>query len=172
METVANILLISGTMAATFYCRVLALRVSKLKVLNKGLDSAILSLSNSVEILRSTLQTTLSHNLQFSNNLAEVSQRAEIAAGRLHILLSNTVNVKLPELNDKAIGPQNVFASQQLPVRLRSSTNAFIQDPKFDDRNHQNVHRKDASLENDSGFLVMELKQALGVTTPHSESIR
>ena len=172
METVANILLISGTLAATFYCRVLALRVSKLKGLNQGLDSAILSLSESVEILRSTLQTTVSHNLQFSKNLAEVSQRAEIAAGRLHILLSNTVNVKTPEVNDKAMGPQNVLASQQLPVRLRSSTNAPIQNPKFDDRNHKNVQWRDALLENDSGSLVMELRQALGVATPHSESIR
>jgi hypothetical protein len=171
MEAIANILLISGTLAATFYCRVLASRVSKLKDLNKGLDQAIMSLSNNIETLRATLDATRSTSQQFSQNLADVSQRAEIAAGRLHILLCNTPKGKLDQVDEKANGPEIRHEFQQMPMRLRSSTTAYGNKAAVEAKNDDIDQIKERSSRQEKSLLLQELKLVLGAKNSPAELI-
>jgi len=88
MGLIADVLLIAGALGAAFYCLILARRIKSLSRLDKGLGGAISALSAQVEDLRASVKTATQATGASMKDLMEVTGRAEIAAGRLELLLS------------------------------------------------------------------------------------
>lgn len=120
MELIANILLIAGVFAAAFYCRALAGRVRKLKELDNGLGAAIAALSRQVDEMRTALAVTKEFSSSAVANLGESTARAEIAAGRLELLLAKVVENKSQVSAERPMAPLPVPENYVVPLQLRS----------------------------------------------------
>ncbi|MFQ5624390.1 MAG: hypothetical protein ACE5FS_13465 [Paracoccaceae bacterium] len=90
MGLVSDGLLIAGALAAAFYCFVLARRVRSLGDLDKGLGSAIASLSHRVGELQVALESAKSAAAAAQSETDAAADRAERAANRLQLLLAAT----------------------------------------------------------------------------------
>ncbi len=88
MGLIADVLLIAGALGAAFYCMVLARRIKSLSRLDSGLGGAISELSAQVEEMRASVKAATQASGTGIKDLMEVTGRAEIAAGRLELLLS------------------------------------------------------------------------------------
>ncbi len=88
MELLADGLLIAGALCAALYCWVLSRRVNALKSLESGLGSAIAALSRQVEETRRSLSAAKQETTRAAQDLSEITARAEIAAGRLELLMA------------------------------------------------------------------------------------
>lgn len=88
MALIADGLLIAGALVAAIYCHVLARRLRRLRDLDAGLGGAIAALSRQVEEMRRTLESARQVSGESVRTLAERTARAEVAAGRLELLLA------------------------------------------------------------------------------------
>lgn len=88
MELIADGLLIAGALVAALYCWILARRLSALKSMDKGLGGAIAGLSARVEQTRASLADTKASTSDITRELSALTARAEIAAGRLELILA------------------------------------------------------------------------------------
>lgn len=88
MELIADGLLLAGTAAAAFYCYILARRVRGLTNLDAGLGGAITALSRQVEDMRVSVDAAKQVSGSSAKELVAMTARAEIAAGRLELLLA------------------------------------------------------------------------------------
>jgi hypothetical protein len=89
MELIADALLIAGALGAAFYCRTLARRLGALKDLDSGLGAAIAALSRQVDEMRASLDAAKSVSGDQTREVAQLTARAEMAAGRLELLLAS-----------------------------------------------------------------------------------
>lgn len=89
MELIADALLIAGAAGAAIYCRTLAKRLGALKDLDSGLGAAIAALSRQVDDLRSSLEAAKMVSGDQTREMAQLTARAEMAAGRLELLLAS-----------------------------------------------------------------------------------
>jgi hypothetical protein len=89
MEQIADGLLIAGALAAAFYCWMLSRRLRALKNLDSGLGQSIATLSRQVDEVRSSLEVVRQTSIERHRELSEVTARAEMAAGRLELLLAS-----------------------------------------------------------------------------------
>ncbi len=87
MELVADGLFILAGFGAAFYCLILSRRIRRLSNLDSGLGAAIAGLSTQVEEMRRTLDSARSISGKTQKELTQMTARAEIAAGRLELLL-------------------------------------------------------------------------------------
>ncbi len=88
MDLIADGLLLAGTMAAIFYCYILARRVRRLTDLDAGLGGAITALSRQVDGMKLSVDAAKQVTGASTKELVGMTARAEIAAGRLELLLS------------------------------------------------------------------------------------
>ena len=88
MELIADGLLLAGTTAAAFYCFILARRVRGLTDLDAGLGGAITTLSRQVDDMKSSVNVAKQATGASAKELIAMTARAEIAAGRLELLLA------------------------------------------------------------------------------------
>lgn len=88
MALIADGLLIAAAIAAAFYCHVLALRLRRLRDMDGGVGAAIAALSGQVEEMRAALAAARAVSGESARALSETTARAEIAAGRLELLLA------------------------------------------------------------------------------------
>lgn len=88
MALIADVLLIAGALSAALYCMILARRIKSLSRLDSGLGGAISALSQQVEEMRTSVKAATQASGASMKDLMEVTGRAEIAAGRLELLLS------------------------------------------------------------------------------------
>ncbi len=88
MLFIADGLLIAGGVAAAFYCWVLARRVRGLTDMDNGVGAAISALSRQVDEVKSSLDLAKAVTGASRKELAELTARAEISAGRLELLLA------------------------------------------------------------------------------------
>jgi len=88
MELIADGLLLAGTTAAAFYCYVLARRVRGLTDLDAGLGGAITALSRQVDDMKSSVDAAKQSTGASAKELVAMTARAEIAAGRLELILA------------------------------------------------------------------------------------
>jgi hypothetical protein len=88
MEMIADALLIAGAGGAAMYCRVLASRLRALKDMDSGVGAAIAQLSRQVDDMRLSLDAAKSVSGDQSSALNQLTARAEMAAGRLELLLA------------------------------------------------------------------------------------
>ncbi len=89
MELIADALLIAGAAGAALYCRALGQRLNRLKDLDSGLGAAIAALSRQVDDLRAQLASAKSMTGDQTRELVQLTARAEMAAGRLELLLAS-----------------------------------------------------------------------------------
>lgn len=88
MTLIADGLLIAGVFAAAFYCFTLARRLRGLNSLDSGLGAAISALSQQVDEMQVSLGTAKKISGANTRELIDMTARAEIAAGRLELLLA------------------------------------------------------------------------------------
>ena len=88
MEFIADALLIAGATGAGAYCMVLSKRLRALKDLDSGLGAAIATLSRQVDDMRSSLESAKALTGDQNRSLSQLTARAEMAAGRLELLLA------------------------------------------------------------------------------------
>lgn len=88
MEMIADALLIAGAAGAALYCRALSRRLSQLRDLDSGLGAAIAALSRQVDELRASLESAKTVSGDQSREMVQLTARAEMAAGRLELLLA------------------------------------------------------------------------------------
>lgn len=88
MELIADALLIAGAAGAALYCRVLARRLTALKDLDSGLGAAIAAMSRQVDDMRASLAAAKVVTGDQHRNISQMTARAEMAAGRLELLLA------------------------------------------------------------------------------------
>jgi len=88
MELIADGLLLAGTTATAFYCYILARRVRGLTDLDAGLGGAITALSRQVDDMKSSVDVAKQATGASAKELIGMTARAEIAAGRLELLLA------------------------------------------------------------------------------------
>ncbi len=88
MGLIADVLLIAGALGAALYCMILARRIKSLSRLDTGLGGAISALSKQVDEIQASVKTATQASGASMKDLMDVTGRAEIAAGRLELLLS------------------------------------------------------------------------------------
>jgi len=89
MELIADALLIAGALGAALYCRTLARRLGALSSLDSGLGAAIAALSRQVDELRASVDQAKSVSGDQAREVGQMTARAEVAAGRLELLLAS-----------------------------------------------------------------------------------
>ena len=96
MELVADILLISGALAAAVYCIVLSRRLRRFTDLEKGVGGAIAMLSMQVDDMTRTLEAAQSSALDSTRSLGDLTDRAEGVARRLELLVAAMHDLPAP----------------------------------------------------------------------------
>jgi hypothetical protein len=99
METIANILMGAGSIAAGVYCFVLSRRLKAFNQLERGMGGAIAVLSAQVDDMTHALKTARSAASSSSKSLQEMTERAEDAAKRLELMLASLHDLPNPADN-------------------------------------------------------------------------
>jgi hypothetical protein len=89
MQLIADGLLIAAALCAAIYCHVLAGRLRRLRDMDGGVGAAIAALSSQVEEMRAALEAARAASGESAETLARTTARAEMAAGRLELLLAS-----------------------------------------------------------------------------------
>ena len=100
MSQIADILLLSGTLAACVYCMVLSHRLRRFTDLEKGVGGAVAVLSAQVDDLTTILARARTTASSSASTLNEASDRAESAVKRIELLLASLHD--LPEVSESA----------------------------------------------------------------------
>lgn len=93
MEMIADILLVFGALGATFYCFVLARRLSRFTDLEHGVGGAVAVLSAQVDDLTKALEAAQQSATMSVSTLGEMTQRAELVSGKLELLVASLHDV-------------------------------------------------------------------------------
>lgn len=96
METVADIFLISASLAAAIYCIVLSRRLKRFTDLENGVGGAIAVLSAQVDDMTKTLERAQSSANGSADSLEHLSARAEGVARRLELLVASMHDLPEP----------------------------------------------------------------------------
>lgn len=88
MDFIADGLLLIGTFTAVFYCYSLSRKIKSLSNLDSGLGGAITALSTQVEEMKVTFDAAKKVSGSSVDEMKATTARAEIAAGRLELLLA------------------------------------------------------------------------------------
>lgn len=123
MEFIADGLLIAAASTAALYCWVLSRKLNDLRNLDKGLGGAIASLSAQVDETHASLIEAKKSTQERTRQLSELTSRAEIAAGRLEMMLASVHEGedKRPVPTDKVTAKRDgKSADEDLLATLRS----------------------------------------------------
>ncbi len=161
MGFIADMLLLAGTFAAAFYCRTLAVKMSKFKNLDQGLGAAIATLSAQVDSMKAALTSTRQFSGDAVNNLQEMTARAEIAAGRLEILTANVLENKRANKQNDATNLAGGTMAYRLPLKLRPQDRLGPPDPTESDREIEAQAKAPSAEASDVDQLLATLKQTL-----------
>lgn len=97
MELIADILLAAGAFGAAVYCLVLQRRLTRFNQLENGMGGAIAVLSAQVDDLTQVLTAAQGQATRSTQQLEELTQRADSAAVRLELLVSSLHDLPEPE---------------------------------------------------------------------------
>ena len=131
MEFIADALLIAGATGAGAYCMVLSKRLRALKDLDSGLGAAIATLSRQVDEMRNSLESAKALTGDQNRSLSQLTARAEMAAGRLELLLAALhENGRKRPLNvaredDEDVAPEAAPAPPARPAASESAVKPF-----------------------------------------------
>ena len=107
MGLIADGLLIAAALTAAIYCHVLAGRLRSLRRLDGGVGQAVAAMAAQTEELRQALRAAKAAAGESTRTLAERTARAEMAAGRLELLLAAIHD------NEGGAAPANVAARRE-----------------------------------------------------------
>jgi septal ring factor EnvC (AmiA/AmiB activator) len=135
MDMIADALLIAGATGAAAYCMVLAKRLNALKNLDSGLGAAIAALSRQVDEMKLSLESAKALTGDQNKNLSQLTARAEMAAGRLELLLAalhekgkqRPISVSRPEPEEYEDGDRDGAAveADALAANVQETLRAF-----------------------------------------------
>jgi hypothetical protein len=89
MGLLADILLVTGTLAVAAYCYVLSARLRKFATLESGMGSAVALLSAQVDDMTRALDCARGSAQASATGLEALTARAEMAAARMEVLLAS-----------------------------------------------------------------------------------
>jgi len=121
MVLIADVLMIAGVFAAAFYCATLARRLRGLSKLDTGLGAAIATLSQQVDEMQVSLSTAKKISGANARELVEMTARAEIAAGRLELLLATLHERDADKPVTRQIKPETHKAAARKPAATKVS---------------------------------------------------
>lgn len=140
MDLLMNGLLIAASLFAGGYCWVLGWRVKQLKSLDKGLGSAIVSLTRQVELARLTLEEARSSSIETSNELTHLISNAEDAAGKLRLMIAAAPSPhpgpSVRTGDRKSISephPKSIHSPHHEEIKLSSTSCSLAIDPQVSD---------------------------------------
>ncbi|MEM9579559.1 MAG: hypothetical protein AAF891_02650 [Pseudomonadota bacterium] len=111
METIADILLVSGALAAGFYCFVLSRRLNALKSAEGGIGDAVSMLAAQVDDLNASVSEARKAAQSSSASLTQMTTRAESVAQRLELLVASMHDIRDPAAAEEGTGAP-VFSSR------------------------------------------------------------
>lgn len=118
MELIADILMISGTLAVAVYCMVLARRLSRFTDLEKGVGGAIAVLSAQVDDMTKTLTKAQKTAAGSAGRLESLTERAEDVSRRMELLIAS--------MHDLPEGPAPVETPPQSEAEDKSEQETFF----------------------------------------------
>ncbi|MBL4807489.1 MAG: hypothetical protein JKY31_09380 [Rhodobacteraceae bacterium] len=123
MELIADGLLIAGALAAAFYCYVLSRKIKGLSRLDTGLGGAISALSVQVDEMQVSVKAAAKASGASMKDLVEITNRAEIAAGRLELLMV--------AVHERGMAPKQVNISEVRGKKIKPESDAIadMQEP-------------------------------------------
>jgi hypothetical protein len=89
LDLIADILLLSGTLGACFYCVVLSRRLKRFADVENGVGGAIAALSAQVDQMTAALGRAETSAVTSSRSLDSLTGRAEDVARRLELLVAS-----------------------------------------------------------------------------------
>lgn len=101
MALIADILLIAGALAATFYCMVLSRRLGQFNDLEKGVGGAVAVLSVQVDDMTKTLVNTKKAAGKSAASLEELTLKADGVAKRLELLMASMHDLPEPKVKEE-----------------------------------------------------------------------
>lgn len=107
MTMIADMLLVAGALGAGLYCFVLSRRLRRFNDLEKGVGGAVAVLSAQVDDLSRTLTRAHGSATASVRTLASVTDRAEVAAKQLELMMASLHDLPGPAQNDGV--PVNPF---------------------------------------------------------------
>ena len=116
MGLIADGLMIAAALTAAIYCHVLAGRLRSLRRLDGGVGQAVAAMASQTEELRQALRAARAAAGESTRTLAERTARAEMAAGRLELLLAAIHD------NQGGAAPANVAARREARQAAAFST--------------------------------------------------
>ena len=114
MNFIADVLLISGTLAAGVFCIILSKRLSRLNDLEKGVGGAVSVLSVQVDDLKKAMTATQTSAEHSNTSLIEITERAESVARSLELMMAS-----MHDLPAKSQKPAESIDQKQTPLFSR-----------------------------------------------------
>jgi methyl-accepting chemotaxis protein len=93
MELIADILLASGALGASFYCYILGRKLNRFNSLEKGVGGAVAVLSAQVDDLEKTIEAAQLTATNSANSLSELTQRAKEISRQLELQMASLHDV-------------------------------------------------------------------------------
>ncbi len=108
MALIADILLMAGALGAGLYCFILSRRLRRFTDLEKGVGGAVAVLSAQVDDLSRTLIRARDSAMQSAATVSSATERAELAAQRLELLIASLHDVPESPHPHPAVSPSFV----------------------------------------------------------------
>ncbi len=102
MQLIADILLVAGALAASFYCYILARRLSRFNDLEAGVGGAVAILSMQVDDLTKTLDAAQTAAGTSGTTLENLTDRAESVAKRLELMMASMHDLPVAQPSDSS----------------------------------------------------------------------
>jgi len=107
VETIADILLVAGALAAGYYCFVLSKPLTEFKSAEGGIGTAVAELSAQVDELTKSVADARNSAQASSSSLLELTDRAEGVAQRLELMVAS-----MHDIPDPAKPEEPVFSTR------------------------------------------------------------
>jgi hypothetical protein len=121
MDTIADLLLVSGALGASLYCYILGRKLNRFNSLEKGVGGAVAVLSAQVDDLEKTLSSSQKTALTSADSLTALTRRAEGVARQLELQIASLHDV--PVHFDTSIETQPIKSKKSEPMFIRHSSN-------------------------------------------------
>jgi len=118
MTVIADALLLLAAISATFYCRILAVRLRNLSKMDVGLGGAISAMSAQVDDLKAALTAVSAQADLRSCEISRLTSRADSAARRLELLLASLHEKDDGEMaNASDLAPLKLAQRDRIPAK-------------------------------------------------------
>ncbi|MEO9457579.1 MAG: hypothetical protein ABJG56_01225 [Lentilitoribacter sp.] len=96
MELIADLLLVSGSLGASFYCFILGRKLTRFNSLEKGIGGAVAVLSAQVDDLEKTLNSARKTAQISADTLTQLTEDADKAARDLKLQIASLHDLPTP----------------------------------------------------------------------------